>query len=94
MESCRAPLPDEFEITEGSETNGAVNWTRAVYQRVREFGVLLVGCEAERVRSQPRHRADGAKQRVGLSGAIDHNPLVSMGYRKAPLAFAAGLSVN
>lgn len=84
----------KFVIVLGSETNGAVNWARAVYERVREFGPLLLGAGAERVPSLPQRRADGAKQRVGLSGALGHNPLTPTGYRKAPAACAPGLSVN
>jgi hypothetical protein len=33
----------EFEMAVGSETYGSVNWTRAVYQRVREFVQLFDG---------------------------------------------------
>jgi len=31
----------EYEMAAGSETNGPVDWARAVYERVREFGLLL-----------------------------------------------------
>jgi hypothetical protein len=41
-----------FEMSVGSETDGAVNWTTAVYERVREFGVLLSACGRERVGSR------------------------------------------
>ena len=94
MESCRDPFADEFEIAQGSETNGSVNWTTAVYERVGEFGALLLGAGAERVRSLPQRLGDGAKQRVGLSFAVGHNPLAPTAYRKAPAACAPGLSVN
>ena len=77
-----------------SETNGSVNWATAVYERVREFGPLLLGAGAERVRSLPQRRGDGAKQRVGLSFTFGHNPLVPTGYEKAQAAHAPGLSVN
>ncbi len=92
--SYRSPVADELEIAVGSETDGAVNWTTAVYERIREFGPLLSGGGAERVPSLSQRRAHGAKQRVGLSFAFGHNPLVPTGYRKAPMAYAPGLSVN
>lgn len=47
-------LTRRFEMWVGSETDGAVNWTTAVYERVREFGPLLSAGDAERVRSGPR----------------------------------------
>ena len=94
MDSCRPPVADEFEIAAGSGANGSVNWATAVYERVREFGALLLGAGAERVPSLSPRRADIAKQRVGLPGALDHNPLVPTDYRKAPAALAPGLSVN
>ena len=91
---CTLMSTEEFENAQGPETNGSVNWARAVYERVREFGALLLGCEAERVGSQPQRRGDDAKQRVGLSLALGHNRLVPTGYRKAPAACAPGLSVS
>ncbi len=53
-----------FEITHGPGANGSVNHWRAVQQRVREFGPLLLGCGAERVGSWPRVGRGGLKQRA------------------------------
>jgi hypothetical protein len=94
MGSCHTPLADEFEITVGPSANGSVNWTTAVYERVREFGALHLGAGAERVPSLPRRGGHGAKQRVGVSFTFGHNPLVPTGYEKAPAALAPGLPVN
>lgn len=54
----------EFEFTLGSETNGSVNWTPAVYERVREFGPLLSAGGRERVRLPPQRGGGGLKQRA------------------------------
>jgi len=58
----------EFEMAVGSETNGPVNQTTAVYERVREFGPLLSAAGRERVRSLPRRGRDRLKQRARSLG--------------------------
>jgi hypothetical protein len=77
-----------------SETNGPVNWAMTLYERIGEFGALPLGAEEGRVHSLSQRFGDGVEQRVGLSFALAHNPLVPKDYRKAPAAFAPGLSVN
>lgn len=57
----------EFEVTVGPGTDGSVNHWRAVYQRVREFGPLLSGCGAERVRFGLRVCGAGLKQRARVA---------------------------
>ena len=52
-------LARSFENTHGPGAYAAVNWARAVYERVREFGVLLSACGAERVGSRDQRSGNG-----------------------------------
>ena len=54
----------EFEMSVGCGVDGSVNHWRAVYERVGEFGPLLSGCGAERVRFGLRVCGAGLKQRA------------------------------
>ena len=54
-------VSNEFEITDGSETNGSVNWARAIYERVREFRTLLPA--GENVYVPRRHVAQTVRNR-------------------------------